>query len=49
MLYGPGKFGYAYAPDLYIWLLENLTRFDAVILHGLWQWPVQATIRASNT
>ena len=43
---GPGRFGYAYAPDLYPWLLENIPRFDAVIVHGLWQWPVQATIQA---
>jgi len=43
---GPGKFGYAYTAKLQPWLEENLARFDAVIVHGLWQWPVQATIRA---
>ena len=43
---GPGKFGYAYTAKLQPWLEQNLSRFDAVILHGLWQWPVQATIRA---
>jgi glycosyltransferase involved in cell wall biosynthesis len=43
---GPGKFGYAYTAKLQPWLEKNLPRFDAVIVHGLWQWPVQATIRA---
>ena len=43
---GPGKFGYSYTTKLQRWLEENLARFDAVIVHGLWQWPVQATIRA---
>lgn len=43
---GPGKFGYAYTAKLQPWLEQNLPRFDAVIVHGLWQWPVQATIRA---
>lgn len=43
---GPGKFGYAYTATLQPWLEQNLSRFDAVIVHGLWQWPVQATIRA---
>ena len=43
---GLGKFGYAYTAKLQPWLEQNLSRFDAVIVHGLWQWPVQATIRA---
>ena len=43
---GPGKFGYAYTAKLQPWLEQNLSRFDAVIVHGLWQWPVQATFRA---
>ena len=43
---GPGKFGYAYTAKLQPWLEQNLSRFDAVIVHGLWQWPVQATMRA---
>jgi len=43
---GPGKFGYAYSPRLQLWLEQNLTRFDVVIVHGLWQWPLQATFRA---
>jgi glycosyltransferase involved in cell wall biosynthesis len=43
---GPGKFGYTYAPRLYPWLLENLGRFDAVVVHGLWLWPSIAALRA---
>jgi glycosyltransferase involved in cell wall biosynthesis len=43
---GPGKFGYAYTAKLQPWLEQNLARFDAVILHGLWQWPVQAIMQA---
>ena len=42
---GPGKFGYAYTAKLQPWLEQNLARFDAVIVHGLWQWPVQAIMR----
>jgi glycosyltransferase involved in cell wall biosynthesis len=43
---GPGRFGYAYTAKLQPWLEQNLARFNGVIVHGLWQWPVQATIRA---
>ncbi len=43
---GPGKFGYAYAPRLQPWLLENLGRFDAVVLHGLWLGSSIAALRA---
>jgi glycosyltransferase involved in cell wall biosynthesis len=43
---GLGKFGYAYTAKLQPWLEQNLARFDAVIVHGLWQWPVQAIMQA---
>jgi glycosyltransferase involved in cell wall biosynthesis len=43
---GPGKFCYSYTAKLQPWLEQNLARFDAVIVHGHWQWPVQAAIRA---
>ncbi|KAA3439600.1 glycosyltransferase [Rufibacter hautae] len=33
---GPGKGPWNYSPKLSPWLLENLPRFDAVIVHGLW-------------
>lgn len=35
---GPGRFGYSYSPRMRPWLDGNLRRFDAVIVHTLWQW-----------
>ena len=35
---GPAKGPYAYCPALKPWLADNLHRFDAVIIHGLWQY-----------
>lgn len=43
---GPGKYGFAYTPKLGTWLEENLPRFDAVIVHGLWLWPSVCATRA---
>ena len=43
---GPGKYGFAYTPRLGPWLAENLPRFDAVIVHGLWLWPSVCAVRA---
>jgi glycosyltransferase involved in cell wall biosynthesis len=43
---GPGKFGYGYTPNLEPWLHGNLSRFDAVIIDGLWQWPSVCATRA---
>ena len=43
---GPGKYGFAYTPKLGLWLEENLPRFDAVIVHGLWLWPSVCATRA---
>jgi len=43
---GPGKYGFAYTPKLGPWLEENLSRFDAVIVHGLWLWPSACAVRA---
>jgi glycosyltransferase involved in cell wall biosynthesis len=34
---GPVKNRYAYSPRLRPWLEKNLPRYDAVIVHGLWQ------------
>jgi glycosyltransferase involved in cell wall biosynthesis len=36
---GSGRGPLAYNSSLLPWLEENIPRFDAVILHGLWQWP----------
>lgn len=43
---GPARLGYAYAPRLPRWLPTGLARFDAVIVHGLWQYHGLAVHRA---
>lgn len=44
---GSGKFGtYAYSPLLSKWLHKNIERFDAVIIHGMWQYHGVAASRA---
>jgi len=43
---GPAHLGYAYAPPLLPWLKAEAPRFDAVIVHGLWQYHGLATHRA---
>jgi glycosyltransferase involved in cell wall biosynthesis len=39
---GPAKGSYRHCPALRPWLRANLTRFDAVLVHGLWQSPGRA-------
>lgn len=34
---GPARGSYRFAPELRHWVLRNINRFDAVIVHGLWQ------------
>ena len=34
---GPGKFTYAFSDRLIPWLRENRSRYDAVIVNGIWQ------------
>lgn len=43
---GPGKGPWCYSPKLMPWLLENMGRFDAVIVHGLWLYPSHAAAKA---
>ncbi|WP_017733607.1 glycosyltransferase [Nafulsella turpanensis] len=43
---GPGKTAWCYSPKLLPWLLENITSFDAVLLHGLWLYPGYALQKA---
>ena len=43
---GPARLGYAYAPGLLPWLRSEAKRFDAVIVHGLWQYHGLAVHRA---
>jgi glycosyltransferase involved in cell wall biosynthesis len=42
---GPGRFGFSYSPRLGPWLRENAERFDAVVVHGMWQWPGICAVR----
>ena len=46
---GPARLGYAYAPGLLPWLRAEVSRFDAVIVHGLWQYHGLAVHRALST
>jgi glycosyltransferase involved in cell wall biosynthesis len=43
---GPAKSPWKYSDKLYPWLKSNLSRFDAVIAHGLWLYPSHATFKA---
>lgn len=43
---GKAKGPYAYQPFLSSWLAENFTRFDVVIIHGLWLYNSYGTYRA---
>jgi len=43
---GPARGPWAYAAGLMPWLLENLGRFDAVIIHGLWLYHGHAVRKA---
>lgn len=44
---GPGKLGtYAYAPHARTWLDQSIHRFDALIIHGIWQYHGLAASRA---
>ncbi len=43
---GPAKSGYAYAPRLLPWLRAHRRNYDAVLIHGLWQWGGLAVWKA---
>jgi len=43
---GPALLGYGYSSRLVGWLQAACPRFDAVIVHGLWQYPGLAVRRA---
>lgn len=43
---GPARGKYGYAPRAPAWLRQHAPGFDAVIVHGLWQFPGFATRRA---
>jgi glycosyltransferase involved in cell wall biosynthesis len=46
---GRGKGVFGYHPDLVDWLSENASSFNAVIVHGLWQYHGQAVFKALKT
>src|SRR5258708_7706575 len=49
---GKGRGPWSYHAALRPWLNENLARFDAICLHGLWQYPgysLSRAIRQKNT
>ena len=43
---GPRYTWYGYAPGLVPWLRANASRFDVVVVNGLWRYPAFATWRA---
>lgn len=43
---GPGRAVYGYAPRLLTWLRANRSRFDGVIVNGVWQYHTLAARRA---
>ncbi|MDB5119062.1 MAG: group 1 glycosyl transferase [Sphingobacteriales bacterium] len=45
---GPGVGPWCYNSKLLPWLLANLNRFDAVIVHGLWLYPSHAVRKVVN-
>lgn len=49
---GPGARGYGATPLLIPWLRAHRTHFDAVLVHGLWQfqgWAAYRALRNTNT
>jgi glycosyltransferase involved in cell wall biosynthesis len=43
---GPGRGSYGYAPRLVPWLKKSRADFDAVLVHGIWNYPSFAVWRA---
>ncbi len=43
---GPARNGYGYAPALKDWLMKHARDYDCVIIHGLWQYPGRAALKA---
>lgn len=36
---GPGKGPWSYSAKLIPWLVDNLSRFEVIVLHGMWLYP----------
>ena len=50
--FGPGRGSYGYAPKFTRWLKDRRTDYDAVIVHGIWQYNsfgVWRGLRGTNT
>ena len=43
---GPGRGGYGFAPRFSNWIKERRTQYDAVIVHGIWQYSSFGVWRA---
>ncbi|MFE3871977.1 glycosyltransferase [Flavobacterium sp. ZS1P70] len=43
---GKGKTSFQYSPILLRWLIANISRFDFVSVHGIWQYPNYAVYKA---
>src|SRR5262245_34570913 len=46
---GRSKTPWCYHPRLIPWLMENLRRFDGVIVHGLWLFTSHAVRKAAHS
>jgi glycosyltransferase involved in cell wall biosynthesis len=44
---GPGRFGFSYSKMIHVWIKENYNLFDAIVLHGMWQWPGLSLLRSA--
>jgi len=50
--FGPSLRGYGYSPRFLPWLIRERENFDAVVVHGIWQYPGLATwlaLRGTDT
>jgi len=43
---GPADNPLAYSKKLSVWLKQNITRYDVIIVHGLWQYPSYAAYKS---
>ncbi|MES2695336.1 MAG: glycosyltransferase [Verrucomicrobiota bacterium] len=43
---GPGRLSYGYSPHFTPWLRENRTRYDCVVINGIWQYNAFGAWRA---
>lgn len=45
---GPGKSSWHYTSKLLTWLNENVYKYDAILVHGLWQYHTYAVYQATR-